>query len=142
MRPPQQGWASAVWLEPQRRSWRVDLERIKTELPQGGQLSIVLSLPLAWLQRGSSLRALGLLPGGVQQLRAALIERDFSVERAFGFQTAWSIALGGLATRMRPHRPDWSDRLRYAARRYFTTRGFGLRLAVTGLIEARAGSYV
>ena len=138
-RPPEQAWVGAVWLEPQRRTWRIDLERIKAELPPGRQLSIVLSLPLALLQRGSSLGALGLLPSGIRQLRAALIDGGFSVEHAFGFQTAWSVALDKLALRMRSPRPDWSDRLRYAARRYFTTRGFALPLAMAGLIEARAG---
>src|SRR5947209_7233617 len=45
-RPPSQPWVGAVWLEPQRRVWRSGLQLIARELPRGGLLSVVLSLPL------------------------------------------------------------------------------------------------
>ncbi len=138
-RPPPHAWTAAVWLEPQWRTWRTELEQIRNELPPGGQLTIVLSLPLASLQRSTNCGALGMIPSGIGQLRAALADHGFTLERAFGFQTLWSSALGWLAIHARSHRPDWSDRLHYVAWRFFTTKGLGLSLAATGLLEARAG---
>ena len=137
-RPAAQAWVGAVWIEPQRRDRRADLEAISSELPPGGVLSVVLSLPLAFLRRVSSRSALGTLPTGLWRLRGALIEQGFRVEHAFGFQTIWSSTLRWIALSMRL-RPDWSDRLQHATGRIFVTHRSLLPFATTALIEARAG---
>ena len=138
-RPVAQAWMGAIWLEPQWRSWRADLDRIARLLPDGGLLSIVLSLPVAFWQREAPAGALGVHASGLWWLRATLRRRGFKVERMFGFQTIWSSALRWVAFGLRSRRPDWSDRLRYAVGRSFATRRYRLLFAATGLIEARAG---
>jgi len=138
-RPVAQAWAGAVWLEPQRRLWREDLNEFARLLPQGGLLSIVLSLPVALVHQSPRAGALGVQPAGLWRLRSALITRGFRVERSFGFQTIWSSVVRWIALRLRSRRPDWSDRLQFAVRRSFATRHYLLPFAAIGLIEARAG---
>ncbi len=138
-RPTTQAWRGAVWLEPQRRDWRHELDLISHALPRGSLLSIVLSLPLGPLQREVLPTALGVHPIGLWQLRASLHARGFMVERAFGFGAVWSTFTDWVAVRLRATRPDWSDRLRYAARRGFATRRTTLPFAAVGLLETRAG---
>jgi hypothetical protein len=138
-RPVSQAWDGAVWLEPQRRGWRRELDAITRALPQGALFSIVLSLPLALVQRQALPSALGVHPLGLWQLRSSLHARGFKVERAFGFNAIWSTLSDWIAVQLRAQRPDWSDRLRYAARRGFATRRATLPFAAIGLLEMRAG---
>jgi hypothetical protein len=138
-RPTTQAWRGAVWLEPQRRGWQHELDLISRALPHGGLLSIVLSLPLSLLQRDALPTALGVHPIELWRLRASLHARGFTVERAFGFGAVWSTLTDWIAIRLRATRPDWSDRLRYAARRGFATRRATLPFAAVGLLETRAG---
>lgn len=138
-RPVSQAWGGAVWLEPQRRGWQHELDLISHALPQGGLLSIVLSLPLARIDRAALPTALGIHPISLWRLRASLHERGFSVERAFGFGTIWATFTDWVGVRLRTQRPDLSDRLRYAARRGFATRRATLPFAAIGLLETRAG---
>ncbi len=138
-RPAAQAWVGAVWLEPQRQTWRAELGEIAAELPGGGLLSIIVSLPLAFLHGGGSPASLGMLPSGAWQLRRGLTRSGFRVERTFAFHTPRSSMLHWLATRLRSRRPDWSDRVHSAMRRRFAASDFILPLATAGLIQARAG---
>jgi hypothetical protein len=138
-RPSSQAWGGAVWLEPPWRGWRAQLAEIRHELPRGGLLSIVLSLPLALLQQERRPLGLGMKPAGLLQLRSTLVDNGFWIERAFGFHTlVWSVARG-IVQWIGQWRPDLADRLHFAIRRSFATRGLGIAMAATGLIEARAG---
>jgi hypothetical protein len=102
-------------------------------------LSIVLSLPLTLLQQERRPLGLGMTPAGLLQLRTTLIDNGFWIERAFGFHTfVWSVARR-VVLRIGQWRPDIADRLQFAIRPTFATRGLGIALAATGLIEARAG---
>jgi hypothetical protein len=138
-RPSAQAWVGAAWLEPQRTMWRDHLVIISRELPSGSLLSVVQSLPLTVFGRATSPGAVGITPNGVARFRHALTRQGFRIERAFGFQTLWWIALRRVAARLARYRPDISDRIQFAMRRGFATRGPILALAMTGLIEARAG---
>ena len=137
-RPTSQAWVGAAWLEPQRDSWQMSLDQIRHELPQGGLLAVVLSLPLAALQTPARPNALGIMPAGIVRLRSALHSHNFKVERTFGFQTILWFVLRELAGRVARRRPDWGDRIHFAMRRSFATWGLALAATTTGLIEARA----
>jgi hypothetical protein len=138
-RPPAQAWIGAAWLDPQRPLWQGQLQAMSRELPGGSLLSVVQSLPLAALRRTVNPYAVGIVPHRLLQFRTALIQNGFRLERTFGFQTLWWIVLGRIAARLETTRPDLGDRLHFAMRRGFATRGPALVFAMTGLIEARAG---
>ena len=138
-RPAARAWSGAVWLEPQRGTWKRELQEITRELPRGALLSIVLSLPLAFLRGDAPHRALGARPSGIWRLRAELYLHGFRVERAFSFHTPWWSGLRWLAARIRMHRPDLGDRVQYLMRRHFAAGKWLLPISGAGLIEARAG---
>ncbi len=138
-RPTAQAWIGGVWLEPHWRTWRSELRLLLAELPRGALLSIVTSLPAAFLRGSARANALGVRPTGFWWLRRALRSHSFRIERSFGFQTPWWSALGWIAERLQARRPDWSDRVQYLMRRRFATADLWLPFATTGLIQARAG---
>ena len=138
-RPAAQAWVGAVWLEPHWRTWRSDLRLLLGELPRGTLLSVVTSLPGAFLAGSPRTTALGILPLGVWSLRCELRSHGFRIERSFGFHTPSWTALSWIAKMLRVRRPDWSDRMHDLLRRQFAAHGLGLPLATTGLIQARAG---
>lgn len=138
-RPAAQAWIGAVWLEPPRRTWMDDLDLISRELPRGGLLSIVLSLPFAVFRSPRRPITLGMMPEGLWRLRAMLSRRGFRVERLFGFQTIWWSLLRRFAQSLSYRRPDLTDRLQYAIHGSFAGRELAFPFTTTGLIEARAG---
>jgi hypothetical protein len=139
-RAPWAGLAAGIWVEPQAAGWRTDMGTFARRLLPGASLAIVASRPLARLlpeRRGWAGGALGLQPGGIWRLRAALAGAGLALRADHGFHSPAAIALGVLARRAeRAGRPDLSDRLYFAARLRYRASGAQAALCAVALLIA------
>lgn len=133
----------ALWVEPQRQSWRAALGELAPGLAPGAGLAIVASQPLARIlpeRRGWAGAALGLSLGGIASLRAGLAAAGLRVEASYGAHSLLAIGLNSLGVRLaRAGRPDLGDRLEFAARLRYGTRA-GTVLATVAVLLARKGN--
>jgi hypothetical protein len=135
------GADAALWVEPLADTWQADLAALSQVLPTGSVLAIIASRPLARLlpeRQSWSGQPLGIAPGGVGQLQRALTKAGFVVKRNYGFHSAFAIGLNLLSQPFeRWRRPDLGDRLHYAARLCYCTRGLLAGMATVSLLLAR-----
>lgn len=131
----------ALWVEPIVETWRAELQALVAALPDGAAVAIIISRPLALLLpllHPRNRRLLGLQPAGVQQLCRALPRNGLVLERAYGIHSLYAIALNTLSQQCeRWGRPDLGDRLHFAARLKYCTRGHFAGLSTTALLVAR-----
>lgn len=135
--------SAALWVEPLRETWRVELRQFVDELPTGGRLALIASQPFARLLperyalEGSPL---GCRPGGVARLRRALGRAGFAVTESYGFHSPVAMALNALSAQTsRMGRPDIGDRLHVAAQLRYCVRGPIAAISTVALIVARKG---
>lgn len=132
---------TALWVEPMARSWQRDLAELAENLLSGGTLIIVTSRPLAWFlpeRRDWESLPLGIKPGGLKVLRREIKQTQLVLLQEYGIHTLTAMMLnqlGRLATRS--GRPDHGDRLEFAARLRYCSRGYLSHFATVSLLKAR-----
>lgn len=130
----------ALWIEPLVESWRSELEAISSWLPTGAKFYIIASRPLASFlpeRSGWQGRPLGVRVGGLRQLHRSLIASGFRISSSYGIHNPAATGLniiGNIAEYF--GRPDTGDRLRFAARLRYCTRGSLAAFSAVSLIEA------
>ncbi len=116
-------WRSGLWLDPQREDWETVLGSISHDLPSGGRLAVLLSLPLSRRLPGRSSQGdqpLGLERHGPEEFRAGLDKNGFRLQDIFGLHTGQAILLNQLAlTARRLGLLAFGDRLEFAARKHY-----------------------
>ncbi len=134
--------AGALWVEPV-AGWRLALAELALALPPGELLVVVASQPLARAlpeRRGWGSDALGLRPGGLARLRAALRDAGLQPRAQFGFHGPAAVALS-LLSRLaeRAGRPALGDRLLAAARLAYVERPPFAALGTVAVLAAEKG---
>jgi hypothetical protein len=133
--------AAALWIEPLTATWRMELASLTARLTPDAPLAVIASRPLARLipeRRAWPERSLGMRPGGVAELRRALVRAGYRIDAEYGIHSVMSIVLNGVSQRLeRWDRPDLGDRLHFAARLRYCTTGAPAALTTVALLAAR-----
>jgi len=136
--------AAALWVEPRANGWQTEVEMLKSFLPNGAPLAIVMSRPLARVipeRRDWRQPALGLQVDGVERVRRAVGRAGFTIEASHGIHSAAAMALNVIGQQCeRAGHPELGDRLQFAARRRYRVTGLGEGLSTVALLIARKGS--
>ena len=111
---------AGLWAEPLLDQWRTDLADLAARLTVGAPLVVVAAQPLARILpecRRWPGTPLGIQPGGLRQLQRALTLAGFRIEERHGLHSLSAILLNQSGQLLaRGGRPDWGDRLEFAAR--------------------------
>lgn len=138
---PQPAAMAGLWVEPLTTSWRADLATFAGRLANGAPLLIVASQPLARRlpeRKGWAGQPLGMRPGGIARLSAALRRAGFVIGARHGFHSAVAVGLHALSRRAERHgRPDLADQLHFAARLRYRSAGTMAAFATVALLVAR-----
>lgn len=131
---------TALWIEPLIDSWSAELDSLAAQLAAGGRLYVIASRPLAAVlpeRRGWHGQPLGVRPGGLRRLQSSVRGRGFRITACYGIHGPASIGLNCLAwVASAAGRPDVGDRLQFAGRLRYCTRGLRSALSAVSLIAA------
>jgi hypothetical protein len=132
--------ASVIWIEPLVETWNRELRDLSARLAEDGTLYIIASRPLARLlpeRRAWTGNPLGLRFSGSWKLHAALRQAGFDIHSRYGFHGLQSIGLNLIgAVLVRLGRADLADRLQFAARLRYCTRGVLSGFSTVSLVAA------
>lgn len=135
--PPRAG----LWIEPDAPHLAADLAEFVRAIPPGGPLIVIASQPLARIlpeRRTWRGAAIGLRPGGVARLCAALRAAGFAPLSRHGIHSAAAIAANALGAQLaRRGRPDLADQLAFAGRLRYRSSGWMAHFATVALLVAR-----
>ena len=131
----------ALWIEPRVSDATTRISQFADVIPIGGQLVIIISQPLSRLlpeRRSWDTNHAGTHSRQARTMFCRLSDAGFEREEMHGFHTMEAIAINMLSRAAGAiGRPDWSDRLHFAARLRYSRDGRFSTLATVGLIRLR-----